>query len=119
MQSGKLRKRIAVLDKQVSRAANGEEKIAWFVFLRAWASIEPLRGREYLEARQVQADVDTRMRLRHQPGKDILPRMRVSHNGRTFEIESVINVREIGAEINLMCSELIDEVIEDANGESV
>lgn len=111
MQAGKLDKRIVIEDKRVTRLASGEENITWMVFLRAWAAIEPLRGREYLEARQVQADVNTRIRLRSQPGKRILARMRAVHAGRIYEIEHVINVKEQGAEMQLMCREILDEVI--------
>lgn len=113
MQAGWLRHRITIQDKQISRADNGEEVITWADHFSAWASIEPLRGREYLEARQIQADVDTRIRLRHQPDKQPLPRMRVEFGSRYFEIVSVANVKEKGTELNLMCKELVDEVISD------
>lgn len=113
MQAGWLRHRITIKDKQISRADNGEEVITWADHYSAWASIEPLRGREYLESKQIVADVDTRIRLRHQPDETPLPRMRVYFGSRIFEIVSVVNVKEKGAELNLMCKELIDEVIAD------
>jgi SPP1 family predicted phage head-tail adaptor len=117
MQAGWLRHRITITDKQITRRDNGEEAISWADHFSAWASIEPLRGREYLESKQIEADVDTRIRLRHQPDKQPLPRMRIAFGSRTFEIVSVVNVKEKGAELNLMCKELIDEVI--ADGESI
>ena len=113
MQAGWLRHRITVQDKQVSRAQNGEEEITWPDHFSAWASVEPFRGREYLESKQVETDVDTRIRLRYQPGKQPLPRMRVVYGSRIFEIESVINAKEMDIELNLMCRELLDEVISD------
>ena len=113
MQAGWLRHRITIQDKQISRKDNGEEDISWADHFSAWASIEPLRGREYLESRQIQADVDTRIRLRHQPDQQPLPRMRVEFGSRYFEIVSVANVKEKGAELNLMCRELVEEVISD------
>lgn len=117
MQSGWLRHRITIQDKQITRSNNGEENIAWVDHFSAWASIEPLRGREYLESKQIEADVDVRIRLRHQPDKKPMPRMRVEFDSRYFEIVSIVNVKEKGAELNLMCKELIDEVI--ADGESI
>jgi len=106
MQAGRLRHRITVQKKSVTRDGFGAEVISWTKHVDAWGSIEPMRGREYMEAKQVQAGVDTRIRLRFQAG--ITPGMRVLYGSRTFDIQSVINVLEKGAECQLMCLEQIN-----------
>lgn len=106
MQAGRLRHRIVVQKKQAKVDSFGEEVISWVKHLDAWGSIEPLRGQEYLEAKQVQADVSTRIRMRWQAG--ITPGMRVLYGSRVFDIQSVINVFERGRELQLMCLERIE-----------
>lgn len=108
MQSGRLRKRITIESSTATRNSFGEEIPNWATYMSAWAAIEPIRGREYLEAKQVQADIDTRIRVRGQPGKTIRPTMRVKYGSRIYMILSVISVSEIGKEIQLMCREQID-----------
>jgi SPP1 family predicted phage head-tail adaptor len=106
MQAGRLRQRIRIEKKTVTRNAVGEEVIAWAPLVSLWASIEPLRGREYLEAKQVQASVDARIVVRYQP--EILPSMRVVFSERVYAIESVIHVAEGKRETQLMVTEQIN-----------
>ena len=54
-----------------------------------------------MAALQVQASVSTRVRLRFRPG--VLPTDRVTHEGTTYGIESVIDVRSQRRELVLMC----------------
>lgn len=108
MQAGRLKKRVTVQSKAATRDEYGAEVITWQTYMSGWASVEPLRGREYLEARQAQADVDMRVRMRAQPGKRPTPGMRVLFESRTLEIVSVIEVNEAGRELQLMCREQIE-----------
>ena len=104
--AGWLRHRITIQKKVITRDGYGDEVIAWSKFAKVWASIEPMRGREYIEGRQAQADVSTKIRIRHRTG--VKPYMRVSHESRTYEIESVIDILEKRRAIELMCRELIN-----------
>jgi SPP1 family predicted phage head-tail adaptor len=108
MQAGRLRQQVIIENFTVTKNAFGEEIPGWATYMSTWAAVEPVRGREYMEARQVQADVDTRIRVRAQSGKTILPTMRVKFGSRIYTIQSVINVGELGKEIQLMCKEQID-----------
>ena len=103
MEAGSLRKRITIQKKSVAKNSYGEEVITWVTHCQAWAQIEPLSGREFLEARQIQAEGMVRFTLRYQDG--IVPEMRVLFGTRTFNIQSVIHVEERGREIQLMCVE--------------
>lgn len=103
MRAGWLRHRITIQTPATVQSASGQVNPGWSDYLSAWASIEPLRGREYMEGRQTQASVDHRVRMRYRAG--ITPKMQVVFGSRTFQIVSVINVIEGKRELNLMCRE--------------
>lgn len=107
IRAGELRHRVTIQqNNSTSRDAVGAEVPNWQDVATVWAAVEPLRGREYLESQQVNAEVDTRIRIRHYPG--ITPDMRVIWGSRIYEIEAVINVDERDREIHLMCRERVD-----------
>lgn len=68
MKVGRLRHRVMLQARQDTESACGEVVPDWSTMLDAWASIEPLSGREYVAAQQVAADVTTRIVIRHRPG---------------------------------------------------
>lgn len=107
MKAGELRHRIMIQEKQTPVAQNdyGEEVITWSEVAEVWAAIEPLRGREFLEAQRAGAEVTTRIRVRHRDG--IRPEMRVVWGDHVYDIEAVIHVEERRREIHLMCKELV------------
>jgi len=88
-----------------SQAADGSIVQTWSTFADAWASVEPLTGREYFSAQREQASASDRIRMRHLDG--VTHRMRVAWDGRIFEIESVANVDERKRELVLMCTESV------------
>ena len=81
----------------------------WATFATVRGEVDPLRGREYIASKQVQAELTHRISLRHIKG--IGPTMRVRwplpEKDRIFEIESVINPMEQNYEIQLMCKEKV------------
>lgn len=106
LHAGIFRHRITILEKTVTRDGYGAEIVTWTTQGTYWASVEPIRGREFVEMKQAQAEVSHRIRMRVATG--IKPEMRVSFDGREFEIDSVINVRERDRELQLMCRERVD-----------
>jgi len=105
MRAGWLRHRVTIQKKTTSQDSYGAEQETWTNVATVWAGIEPLRGREYIDAQNATAEVTHRVRIRYQSG--ITPRMRVSFGSRTFEIVSVINVLERNRELELMCREVV------------
>lgn len=83
----------------------GEVEVSWVKVATIWGSVEPLRGREYFQADQAQAEVNTRIRVRYREG--IMPKMRVIRGNQTFDIESVIDPETRNRELELMCRELL------------
>ena len=106
IRAGYLRHRLTLQDKVVVQNDYGEETITWSTTATVWGTIEPLRGREYMEARQEQANISHRVRMRH--GPTVKPTMRILNDGRVFEIESVINPLERNRCLELRCREEID-----------
>jgi len=68
-----------------------------------WASVEPVRGREYQEAQRIRPELEYKITTRYH--KDITQDMLVKHRDKFFEIISVINVREENRMLELVCIE--------------
>jgi SPP1 family predicted phage head-tail adaptor len=107
MNIGKLRHRVKIYDKgTITRNGTGEEIPAYDALVATvWAAVEPLTGREFIEATQVQADVTFRIRIRYR--SDIRPEMRVVEGSHTYQIESVLDQGGERKETHLMCHEVL------------
>ena len=105
MRAGPLRCRITIEAPVETQGSDGSIVTTWKTFTEAWASIEPLIGREYFAQQREQATESHKIRMRYQPG--ITHKMRVAWDSRLFEIESVLNVGERKREIVLMVSESV------------
>jgi len=67
---GSMRHRI-LLQRRVDHVnADGETMIAYADVATVWGEVSPLSGREYITAKQVAAEVTTRIRIRHRHGID-------------------------------------------------
>ena len=108
MNPGDLRNQITIQQKAlpVAQDSTGQETPTWSTVATVWASIEPLRGQEFLEATRLQADIDVRIRIRYRPG--LKPAMQVLHDNRILQIMAIIHVKEHRRELQLMCKELIN-----------
>jgi SPP1 family predicted phage head-tail adaptor len=105
MRAGPLRQRVTIKDKSVSQNTYGEEVITWTDVDTVWAAVEPLSGREFLEGKQITAEVSTRIRIRYRSG--ITPEMQVVFGSITYDIHSIIHIEEREREIHLMCQEIL------------
>jgi SPP1 family predicted phage head-tail adaptor len=73
----------------------------WVSLGTVWAAVEPLAGREYFAAGLMLSEVTTRITLRHRAGLTVEDR--VTHDGRPYNITSVIDYRSQKRELVLMC----------------
>lgn len=104
MRAGQLRHKLSIERPQTETTASGHTKISSYDCIGTMrASIEPLRGREMLQAQQVNAETTHRIRARHR--KDIRTSDRLTKDGRVFEIESILNVDERNRELEIMAIE--------------
>lgn len=102
MRAGRLRHRVDVQAKVVTRDAVGGESISWATIAAVWAEVQPLSGREYVAMRQAQADVAVRVRMRYVVG--VNPAMRVVHGAAVYNILEVIDVAGRKRDLELLCT---------------
>jgi len=101
MQAGSLNQRVT-LERYTSTTDEWGSPIeAWAPLFTCWAAVEPLTGREYFAADAAQSEVTARIRMRYRPG--ITSQDRVIHDGKTYNIVTVIDVRSEHRELVLMC----------------
>ena len=67
------------------------------------ARVEPMRGAERQHAMQIEAALTHRVTIRHRA--DVTAKMRLKLDNRFLNIRAVIDVREQGRFLNLMCEE--------------
>ncbi len=66
MRAGDLRHQISFEQASEWRDATGQQIQYWGTVLKTWAAIWPLRGKEYLAAKQLQSTVTHKIRVRYQ-----------------------------------------------------
>lgn len=107
MEAGRLRQRVTIQEKSVVRDTYGGETITWTEVDTVWAEVTPLVGREYLEARQEGAEINTKIRIRYLAG--VKPEMRATFTdddgAHIYDIQSVQHVETRQREIVLYCRE--------------
>lgn len=79
-----------------------------------WASVEPTRGREYQEAQRIRPELTFKITIRY--FNNITPDMYIKFKERTFEIVSIINVREKNEMLEIVCTEKIEKKEAVVNG---
>ena len=108
MRLGALRHKVTIQeDTGTSKNSYGEVTASWTTLSggSVFAAVEPLAGRELNEARQAHANVSHRVQCRHVAG--VTPAMRISHDGRTLNILGVVNLKERGWLLEIMCEEAV------------
>lgn len=71
-----------------------------------YAAVEPINGREYFTAQQINAETKVRIRIRYGSEISALSQdWRVTYDGKTYDIQSIIHPQEIKQEVILMCGE--------------
>ena len=106
MRIGGLRQRLRIQSATETRTDAGGTTRAWADDAVVWAAVRPLAGREYMEARRVDADVSHEVRIRYWSG--LTPSHRFVFDGdtaRVLNIVSVFNVEERNRELIVMCKE--------------
>ncbi len=104
LEAGRLDKRVTLQAHGITQDANGTPVEGWSDVATVWAAVEPLSGREFFAAAQVQAEQMQRITIRYRTG--VTAAMRVAWAGRLFDITAVIDWRERHEALQLMCREL-------------
>lgn len=85
------------------RAEHNQPEPRWVQVAEFHAAIEPISGREYFQAQQVQGSTTHRIRCRYRP--DVKSTQQVRFKGRVFELQSVLNLHERGEWLEMMAVE--------------
>lgn len=111
MQAGKLRHRIVLQGAVTAQDSFGQGTATWSALSggTVYASVEALTGREYLDSRQIEAQVDYRIRIRWRD--DVNERVRVTwtdpmSTAHVFEIRAVLPDATSRRQLELMCAEV-------------
>ena len=100
----RLRHRVTIEQKTTGADAWGQPVETWDTVAIVPAEVWPLSGREYIAAQAEQAGVTTKITIRYQAG--IEPAMRVTHDGKTYNIRAVLPDPTARRHITLMCESL-------------
>ena len=96
MRAGLLRNRVVIemlppVDER-PRDEYGAPLEVWAEYAVRWGAVEPLQGREFFEAQQMQAAADHRIRFRYDElTAAITPSMRLRHGAKLYDVQSVQN----------------------------
>ena len=107
IRSGKLRHTVIIQEPDETGDELGQPVKTWIEFAKVRASVEPLQGREFFSAGQYNSEVTVRIRMRYIEG--VTTKMRVSFKSKIYNIEAPINFQERDIELQLMCSEGVND----------
>lgn len=109
LDAGRLKKRVTIYGYQSVENPLGGEKVVLGKKAVVRAEMKPVRGTEFLEYYKDANALQYKVTIRYRPGlteKDVL-----EHNGRQFEINSIININEENVALEIYCTERKDKVI--------
>ncbi len=104
---GRLKHRVTFQTLETTKDAIGQELTTWQNHATVWASIQPLTGKEYFAARQIQSEVSVKVMTRYL--SDITSHMRIVEGERIYTILSVVNVDAANRYIEMMCCEKVGD----------
>lgn len=111
---GKMRHRVNLKENNPTTDAAGQEIANWVTYDTVWASIMPVKGREYINADQLKTSETThRIMVRWHKLLTTKHRIYVDTSGaptlrnRAFEIDSILNIEEREIMQQVMCKEIV------------
>lgn len=103
MRAGELRKRVLIQQRSTGQDTSGGQLTTWSDVATVWAAIEPMSGRELINAAAAQSEATHTVLLRYRPG--IVPAMRINYQSRLFDIKAVLDENERHRMLTLICAE--------------
>jgi SPP1 family predicted phage head-tail adaptor len=94
---------ITIEQKSITRDTYGGEVVAWSTFCTTWSRILPLNGRELFAAQAVQSEITGKILMQYIAG--LSTGMRITHEGKHYDIHAVIDAALQHREIQLLVSE--------------
>ena len=90
MHAGKMDRRITIQRREETQAPSGATAPNWINWAVVWAQVIPVSGREYIAARQLQAERTTRFLIRWRAG--VVSTMRILYDGQAYEIRAIAEI---------------------------
>jgi SPP1 family predicted phage head-tail adaptor len=111
MKAGLLRQRITFQRRTSALNEYREAKDSWRTLVSVWASVEPISGREFFTAMQVQSDITTRIKCRYSSVvAGIKTQDRILHGKTVYDIRHPpIDVDMRHREMQFMCTQHVGE----------
>ncbi len=106
MRAGQLRHRLKILKPTDVAASWNNTETTWATYATPWGKIEPMSGREYYEAAQVQSETRYIITIRYIRG--LMPNMRISFEGRIFKIIAGLDPKERNRKLEIIATEATD-----------
>ena len=101
--AGLLDQVVTLQQRAAGTGGRGQDNGAWQTVADVWARVEPMRGREYQAAAQLQAEMDTRITIRYRA--DVTELWRVLWRGVPYDIVSPpIDPGARAETLELMCT---------------
>jgi len=102
---GKFNKRITILTTTDGKNEVGDTILVPATFKTVWASVSPVNGRDYVEAKKYQAELTYKITIRYFTG--ITPDMTIQFKDRIFLIQDIINPFEHNEMLEIMAIERV------------
>ena len=107
LRAGTLRRQITLQRRTSTNDTFGQQSTAWTTLRTSYAEIEPLTGRELETAQAINAEVTHRITLRYR--SDITTALRITYQGRIFNVLSVLDIDTAHTALQLLCSEGLNQ----------
>lgn len=107
MNIGQMNKRITIQTVTTTQDSYGSQSESWADTVTVWGAIWPLSGKEIVNAGQVEADFNVRIRIRYR--SSVTVKNRIKYGSRYFNIKEVINLNEKNQWLELMCEERLSD----------
>ncbi len=107
IQAGELNRQVALQRKTTTPTSNGERTPTWTTFATTWMGLKSVSGQEQERGKGTTATQTHRAKMRYRPDVDV--QCRVQYKGRNFLINSVLNIDEMNAELNLDLTEVVGQ----------
>lgn len=107
MKIGKLRERVTIQQKSVTRDGFGAEVVDWVAVATVWADVRSMDGTESVESSvsQVVATISHSVLIRHRAG--LSPSMRLAWRGKALHILSIVESDNRQRQLILKCAEIV------------
>lgn len=104
MRAGAARRRIELQRNYPTQAADGSRVDDYRTITVVWGELLELRGKEYLAAREAKSETTAKIRIRYRA--DVRAEWRAISDGRTYDIQHVVDLGGRRRALELMVAEI-------------